>query len=370
MQADQIRVRLSRGGFERMRADTLPCDLWIRRADPLIAVCLAVNAAAFRGRPEAFDGLLSSVAESLSIQFSSGCRILGLILTDDISADRILASGRNPVWLVDESGNLVIFDNQPGEFFGLEQLLNGKKPDKRKTGIGSARRLNGNSFFPWVTVVLAAVNILIQLIVAVQNQSMGGSFFLESGPSPLLNRMVLPVRLFTGGEVPYERLLTAAFSHYGWQHLINNMVVLLFLGKTAEQYAGRWYFLISYLVSAVGSNAASVIWYCSRNELQVTTAGASGAVFSIAGLLLVLLAASGGKIRGIHPRQIILMMVFTVFHGMAEQGINNCAHIAGALIGMAFGLILVLKWNMDRRKQLHGADTGEEKNAFTVTDGK
>ena len=337
MQADRIRQRLGRGGFEQLQADTLPCDVWIRRGENLQAVCLFPNAAAFREKPAAFRGLLQRVCETLCIQSGRACSVLALVVSSDIAADRVLAdeNGFGPVWLTDPSGNLVIFDNQPGSFYGVESLL-------QAPGKSGERKRMFPDFFPWATVSLAALNLLIQLAIAVQSGYSGGSFWGTGDHSSLQKLLELPVILFTEANPPWYRLFTAAFTHYGWRHFLNNMLVLLFLGKSAERYAGRIYFLASYLISAVAANGVSVLWYIMQNQLYVRTAGASGAVFSIAGMLLALLLLSRKSIAGVTPRQLIFMLVFTVYNGVAEQGVNNCAHIAGAAAGFCFGVVLIL----------------------------
>ena len=70
------------------------------------------------------------------------------------------------------------------------------------------------------------------------------------------------------------------------------------------------------------------------------TAGASGAIFGIAGLLLCIVLLSKGHFEEITLRQLIFMMFFTLYHGFAESGVNNCAHIVGAIIGFVCGIII------------------------------
>ena len=114
------------------------------------------------------------------------------------------------------------------------------------------------------------------------------------------------------------------------------------------------------MICAVGANVASVIWYCHRGEIYITTAGASGAVFAVAGMLLILVILHKGKMEGITLRRLMWMLIFTVYHGITEQGVNNCAHIAGAFLGMACGLLFVLL-NFVKRKRTIGKENLHEK---------
>lgn len=47
------------------------------------------------------------------------------------------------------------------------------------------------------------------------------------------------------------RLVTSVFLHFGWDHLFNNMLVLLYLGALAERCIGKWRFLGVYLISGI-----------------------------------------------------------------------------------------------------------------------
>ena len=78
------------------------------------------------------------------------------------------------------------------------------------------------------------------------------------------------------------RLLTSSFLHFGFFHLASNMLVLWLLGSQVERMYGTWRFVLIYLVSAVGAGCLSL--------LAVPTgagAGASGAIYGLAGALLV-----------------------------------------------------------------------------------
>ena len=47
-------------------------------------------------------------------------------------------------------------------------------------------------------------------------------------------------------------------------------------------------------------------------------------------------------------RQLIFMMFFTLYHGFAESGVNNCAHIVGAIIGFVCGIIIFCQMKKNR----------------------
>ena len=74
----------------------------------------------------------------------------------------------------------------------------------------------------------------------------------------------------------------------------------------------------------------------------------SGAIFGIAGLLLCIVLLSKGHFEEITLRQLIFMSFSTLYHGFAESGVNNCAHIVGAIIGFVCGIIIFCQ--MKKRK--------------------
>jgi rhomboid protease GluP len=89
----------------------------------------------------------------------------------------------------------------------------------------------------------------------------------------------------TNGQ--WWRLLTSMFLHIGIVHLAFNMIVLLQIGPFVERLVGNVGFLIVYFVSGFAGNVTSLVW----NPYTVS-AGASGAIFGLYGLLLGFLLMS------------------------------------------------------------------------------
>ena len=71
------------------------------------------------------------------------------------------------------------------------------------------------------TILLAAVNVIVFIILTSQGMTEDGRFLLEHGA------MYVP-RVKEAGES--YRLFTSMFLHYGFQHLMNNMVILVLVG--------------------------------------------------------------------------------------------------------------------------------------------
>ena len=354
MRTDDFSSKLLAGGFTRMRADDLPAAVFVRPGDPVLCVMDLGDASDFRGRGAQVDRMAKAVTSALEKQSGKTVRTLVLAETGDAGADRALTQGESTVWLFGQDGARILFDNQPAEFFGVEKLL-ASRPDPAAIRESRRRSMSGRSRKTWqkwplATILLIAVNLAVQIIVSVQ-QAMS-----PEGFSVLLSAMDLPVILFAGvrrtGIFPWPavyRLVTAVFTHYGWRHLLNNMVALAFVGTAAEQLTGRKRYLAAYLISGIGANAVSVLWYLGRKEYNAATAGASGAIFGIIGLLLILALMQRDRGSRRKVRSILFLLAVSAYQGFFTQGVNNTAHISGAAIGALCGLCFSLANQMNQR---------------------
>src|SRR5271155_5457161 len=77
------------------------------------------------------------------------------------------------------------------------------------------------------------------------------------------------------------RLLTCVFVHIGIIHIALNMWCLWGLGRLAESIYDHWTYAGVYLITGVTASVGSLIWDPAR-----LSAGASGAIFGIAGALI------------------------------------------------------------------------------------
>lgn len=135
------------------------------------------------------------------------------------------------------------------------------------------------------------------------------------------------------------RLLSSVFVHIGVVHLFLNMWCLWSLGRLAERMFGNWTFLSIYLLSGLGGSLASICW-----NPTIPSAGASGAVFGMAGGLVAFWYF--GKIalpRSIIKRDFVSILTFVGYNlafGFAKEGVDNAAHLGGLLVGLALGALL------------------------------
>jgi rhomboid protease GluP len=167
----------------------------------------------------------------------------------------------------------------------------------------------------------------------------------------------------------WYRLLTATFVHVGLWHIAANMWCLWNLGILGEPLIGPFGMVAVYMLTGIAGNLVSMAWNVllastSRHPfylLQVG-AGASGAVFGIAGILIVLLSNRALPFPWEELRRLRSMVIkFSVINlviGLSTQVINvgilidNGAHIGGFLGGMALGVPLVPRMTAGRVRYL------------------
>jgi rhomboid protease GluP len=134
------------------------------------------------------------------------------------------------------------------------------------------------------------------------------------------------------------RLLTACFLHIGMIHLFMNLNALIFVGFIIEKQIGSLRFGLTYLLTGLFASVISVYW----ND-NIISAGASGAVFGIYGLYLVLLLFNvvEKSIKKTFLASIVLFVLYNLLYGFAKEGIDNAAHIGGLISGVLIGLIFI-----------------------------
>lgn len=184
----------------------------------------------------------------------------------------------------------------------------------------------------WVTPVLIAANVAY-FAVAVFN----GVSPIQPEVQHLLDLGANFGPLTLNGQ--WWRVVSAVFVHIGFVHLAFNMWGLWNLGSLAERMFGNFTFLWIYLLSGIGGNLASLL-----SNPTITSAGASGAIFGLAGALASML-----HFGHIHvPRQIVRQLLsillfvigFNLVLGLLVQGIDNAGHIGGLVVGLCLGASL------------------------------
>lgn len=140
----------------------------------------------------------------------------------------------------------------------------------------------------------------------------------------------------------YWRLLTSVFMHFGISHLLNNMIVLFMIGDNLERALGHIKYLIFYLVCGVGANVISLFVENITDSYSVS-AGASGAIFGVMGGLLWAVIANRGRLEDLTSQRMGIFIVLSLYYGFVSTGVNNAAHVGGAVTGFLLSIIMYKK---------------------------
>lgn len=147
------------------------------------------------------------------------------------------------------------------------------------------------------------------------------------------------------------RFLTPAFLHGSIGHLILNMVSLHSLGPLVEWTGGRSRFVAIYLSAAVAGNIVS---YFGDSHPSL---GASGAIFGLAGCLLVNLSRNRAlydqKYRSLTLR-LWLVVGLNFSTGFLFPQIDEWGHLGGLLGGAAAAYLLGPRYELCRVKGEEG----------------
>ena len=133
----------------------------------------------------------------------------------------------------------------------------------------------------------------------------------------------------------YVRLFGHVLGHSGWQHFINNMLLLLVVGPALEEKYGSGRLLRCILATALISGVLQCLFFPGAALL-----GASGIVF-----MLILLASAANMENGRIPLTLILVAVLYLGGQVydivfVKDNVANFMHIVGGLCGTGFGFVL------------------------------
>ncbi|MGB8031744.1 MAG: rhomboid family intramembrane serine protease [Terracidiphilus sp.] len=204
------------------------------------------------------------------------------------------------------------------------------------------------------TYLLVGINCAVFLAMVVR----GSSVWM-----PTLDQLMFwgadrPNNVLVYGE--WWRIVTAMFVHVGILHLATNMWCLWNLGLLAEPLMGSFGLFAAYILTGAAGNLLSTFYNWVRPIHDASGApyfqagaGASGAVFGIAGALIVLLKAKQlpvppqevRKLRKsvIYFAAINLVIGLSINFGSGFTGVevDNSAHIGGFLCGLLFAAPMV-----------------------------
>lgn len=140
------------------------------------------------------------------------------------------------------------------------------------------------------------------------------------------------------GTEPW-RMLASNYIHIGIFHIFFNMWCLWNLGFLAERVFDPWTYVLIYTSCGLAGSLASLWWHPVG-----VGAGASGAIFGLAGALIAALYLGHLPIskQAIQStlKSLLMFAGYNLFFGATIPGIDNSAHMGGLLAGLALGAVL------------------------------
>jgi len=265
--------------------------------------------------------------------------LMTLIFFEDIQKAMEIAGDDYMCWLVDKvSNNLLLNDARIEDFYGLRDDLTGFL-EKCRTFFanGDIKALDSLSHDSYekkkiekikkkkpipITLLLISINITVfgtYLII--------GNAFVDSG-------CMDPVKIAAG---EYYRLITAMFLHAGLDHIFSNLILLFFLGEVVESKIGSVRFAILYLLSGITGNMVS--YFYSSYRAGYTSIGASGAVFGLIGMFIIMAIKKYDGIE-VPKNRLILMIVYSIYSSF-DAYVDFAAHFGGLVAGLIIGLLFL-----------------------------
>ena len=191
-----------------------------------------------------------------------------------------------------------------------------------------------------VTVNLILINLICFVLFA---------FLISSGIISIDSIAIKPSNIFQAKYL--WTFLTSMFMHGGFFHIFANMFSLFFVGSLVEKILGAKRYLYFYLVSGLFASLffvlMSLVWSSDFNAYAV---GASGALFGLIGLLMLLTPNLSVylmfipipiKMKYAAPGILIVLWLISI---TADVGIGNTAHLGGLICGLIYGIYLRRKY--------------------------
>ena len=125
------------------------------------------------------------------------------------------------------------------------------------------------------------------------------------------------------------------FVHAGWTHIIFNMLTLYFFGTFALALVGEGAMIITYLVGGI---MGGLLFFVLNSHSAVPMVGASGAIYALGGLLMVM--RPNAKVITF-PIPVPMPLWIAILGGFLIvsflPGVAWEAHLGGILFGAAIG---------------------------------
>jgi len=298
-------------------------------------------------KPDMLDKILQMVGSILVKKYPNfpEAHTHAIIVTNEPTRTRQKCeNASSSFWMIHQpTRRLMIFEDQVAEFYDARSCAE----ECLKQNVVSMMVAQLKELFSPVNISLIAINIMIQIVLSVMGNTTDAGFMHQAG--------AFSVTDIIWGSHEYWRVFTSAFLHFGWQHLLYNMISLLYLGRPLEKYLGSFKYAVFYILCAIGSGAVSAAWYYyyggylrSMGDMDgylssmfCVTAGASGAICGVAGGVAYILIKNRKANSNFSFIRWIIFVGLLMFSGVGNEGTNNAAHIGGMIVGFLLCIVFV-----------------------------
>lgn len=179
------------------------------------------------------------------------------------------------------------------------------------------------------------VLILIGLTVLTSIQGFNSMRFFE--------RYKFNVGAILGAPKQWDRLISSAFLHGDYMHLLFNMLTLYFFSDIIIEAFSTWQYLLIYFAAVIGGGLLSL--WMNRKNYYYSAIGASGGVV---GILFASIAIDPhiGIAFFFIPIPIpgwifaIIYLGYSIYGMQAQVGnVGHDAHLGGAVIGLLMAIL-------------------------------
>ena len=186
---------------------------------------------------------------------------------------------------------------------------------------------------PYMTIALIVINTLVFILLEFIGDTEDASFMISHGgmyPPDILEHMQI------------WRFFTSMFVHFGFLHLLNNMVLLGAAGVIVEDAMGQIAFMVLYLLSGIAGSVLSFAGMIKTDDYAVA-AGASGAIFGLIGALVWIVIANKGQYKDLTKKGMIFMIILMLAYGFSTNGVDNFGHVGGLAAGFVISIVYYRK---------------------------
>lgn len=191
-----------------------------------------------------------------------------------------------------------------------------------------------SSSMGWLTISLISICVVVAVIsqLGKNTQAISGLFITDYQVTGQYLEWQAGLPEVMQGQV--WRLLTPIFIHFGFLHLLFNMLWLKDLGGMLEKHESVWLFLLQVVIIGSLANVAQYFWS------GPSFGGMSGVVYGLLGYIWI-----RGKLdpyaKLILNPSVVGMMIFWFFLCLTGLmgPVANAAHGAGLVLGMLWGFL-------------------------------